>query len=352
MPLKSMQRRNTIRGSSMQKPGKGEPVDNDEFESWVKSKQLLKPDDQLDLTEAELGEEIPKLLSTENRHLPRNLVIYNFHEGTYEPVPPPENTVTLLEFEGTSLHKDTPEAKEQIARKGTDELNVTLDKPPEPSPEEEVPPPPSETPDGEDAEREEDEGEADGEAQEQEEEVQAAPEEEAPKKKLTNQFNFCERAALTIANPSRSVDTQTIPPPRSTYGSSVLQWVIYDSYSEDYAQQQREKEREKEKKPMLHKRDEKSRKDDKAKQTEEFNKRYLQACQIIERMVNQNIYDEIAQDYRYWEDPSDEFREEEGTLLPLWKFSYEKTKKMCVTDLCFNTLYYDLFAVCFGTLDS
>lgn len=129
----------------------------------------------------------------------------------------------------------------------------------------------------------------------------------------------------------------------------MLQWVIYDSYAEDYAQQQREKEREKEKKPMLHKRDEKSRKDDKAKQTEEFNKRYLQACQIIERMVNQNIYDEIAQDYRYWEDPSDEFREEEGTLLPLWKFSYEKTKKMCVTDLCFNTLYYDLFAVCFGT---
>ena len=129
----------------------------------------------------------------------------------------------------------------------------------------------------------------------------------------------------------------------------MLQWVIYDSYIEDYAQQQREKEREKEKKPGLQRRDEKSRKDEKAKQAEEFNKRYLQACQIIERMVNQNIYDEIAQDYRYWEDPSDEFREEEGTLLPLWKFSYERTKKMCVTDLCFNTLYYDLFAVCFGT---
>ncbi|KAL1397518.1 hypothetical protein pipiens_002512 [Culex pipiens pipiens] len=317
----------------MQKLGKGEPVDNDEFESWVKSKQLLKPDDQLDLTEAELGEEIPKLLSTENRHLPRNLVIYDFREGAYVPIPVPENTVTLLEFEGTSLHKDTAEAKEQISRKGTDELNVTLDKPAEPSPEEEETTPKPETPDGEDTERDE-----------------AAPEEEAPKKKLTNQFNFCERAALTIANPSRAVDTQTIPPPRSSYGSSVLQWVIYDSYAEDYAQQQREKEREKEKKPMLHKRDEKSRKDDKAKQTEEFNKRYLQACQIIERMVNQNIYDEIAQDYRYWEDPSDEFREEEGTLLPLWKFSYEKTKKMCVTDLCFNTLYYDLFAVCFGTL--
>ncbi|XP_052897525.1 dynein intermediate chain 2, ciliary [Anopheles moucheti] len=340
--------------SSMQKIGKGEPVDNDEFDTWMKSKQLLKPDDQLDLTEAELGEEIPKLLSTENRHLPRNLVVYDFREGAFLPVPPPENTITLLEFEGTSIHKDTDEAKEQISRKGTDELNVTLDKPKETladDQEDTKKPDTPETGDGEEGERDEDEAEAEGEGQEQEEEVQPPPEEEAPKKKLTNQFNFCERAALTIANPSRSVDTQTIPPPRSSYGASVLQWVIYDSYIEDYAQQQREKEREKEKKPGLQRRDEKSRKDEKAKQAEEFNKRYLQACQIIERMVNQNIYDEIAQDYRYWEDPSDEFREEEGTLLPLWKFSYERTKKMCVTDLCFNTLYYDLFAVCFGTLD-
>ncbi|XP_049279586.1 dynein intermediate chain 2, ciliary isoform X2 [Anopheles funestus] len=338
----------------MQKIGKGEPVDNDEFDTWMKSKQLLKPDDQLDLTEAELGEEIPKLLSTENRHLPRNLVVYDFREGAFLPVPPPENTITLLEFEGTSIHKDTDEAKEQISRKGTDELNVTLDKPKETLAEDQEDtkkPDTPETGDGEEGERDEDEAEAEGEGQEQEEEVQPPPEEEAPKKKLTNQFNFCERAALTIANPSRSVDTQTIPPPRSSYGASVLQWVIYDSYIEDYAQQQREKEREKEKKPGLQRRDEKSRKDEKAKQAEEFNKRYLQACQIIERMVNQNIYDEIAQDYRYWEDPSDEFREEEGTLLPLWKFSYERTKKMCVTDLCFNTLYYDLFAVCFGTLD-
>lgn len=57
-------------------------------------------------------------------------------------------------------------------------------------------------------------------------------------------------------------------------------------------------------------------------------------------------------DYRYYEDPSDEFREEEGTLLPLWKFTSEKTKKMNVTDICFNTLYYDLFAVCFGSRES
>lgn len=75
----------------------------------------------------------------------------------------------------------------------------------------------------------------------------------------------------------------------------------------------------------------------------------LQAAKTLERMVNQNIFDEIAQDYRYWNDPSDEFKDGEGSLLPLWKFQYEKTKKHDVTDLCFNARYYDLFAVAFGT---
>lgn len=54
-------------------------------------------------------------------------------------------------------------------------------------------------------------------------------------------------------------------------------------------------------------------------------------------------------DYRYWDDPSDEFKDGEGSLLPLWKFNYEKTKKHDVTDMCFNHRYYDLFAVAFGS---
>lgn len=54
-------------------------------------------------------------------------------------------------------------------------------------------------------------------------------------------------------------------------------------------------------------------------------------------------------DYRYWDDPSDEFKDGEGSLLPLWKFCYEKTKKHDITDMCFNSRYYDLFAVAFGS---
>ena len=84
---------------------------------------------------------------------------------------------------------------------------------------------------------------------------------------------------------------------------------------------------------------------------------------IIERMVNQNVYDEIAQgpffclfcladclvlwlsvftsfivsfipDFKYWEDESDEFKGGQGTLLPLWKFTYSKAKKLTVTAIC------------------
>lgn len=153
----------------------------------------------------------------------------------------------------------------------------------------------------------------------------------------------------------QSVDTQTIPPPRSSYGANVLQWVIHDTYSKDFAKNEQEREQKDKKHAsaqsggILKKDAEKPKKSDKTATSDELNKKYLQCWQVLERMINQNIFDEIAQDYRYYEDPSDEFRDEEGTLLPLWKFSYEKTKKMSVTAICFNTHYYDLFAVCYGS---
>ena len=51
------------------------------------------------------------------------------------------------------------------------------------------------------------------------------------------------------------------------------------------------------------------------------------SLKIMERMVNQNAEDEIFQDFKYWEDASDQFREGEGSLLPLWRFSSERAKK-------------------------
>lgn len=77
--------------------------------------------------------------------------------------------------------------------------------------------------------------------------------------------------------------------------------------------------------------------------------RISKATKIVERMVNQNTYDDIAQDFKYWEDPSDEYRDNEGTMLPLWRFSYEKAKKLAVTSLCWNPKYKDLFAASYGS---
>ncbi len=91
------------------------------------------------------------------------------------------------------------------------------------------------------------------------------------------------------------------------------------------------------------------------------------SLKIIERMINQNTFDDIAQgyffirnkyifqldrcflDFKYWEDAADEYREQEGSLLPLWIFQFDLTKKLACTNLAWNTHYTDLFAVAFGS---
>lgn len=96
----------------------GEVLGSDDCESWMKTRLLNRPDDQLDLTDAELGEEIPKVLTTENTNIVKNLVVYSFRDGGFVNVPSPGNTVTLFEFEGTALHIDSAEAKQQLAECG------------------------------------------------------------------------------------------------------------------------------------------------------------------------------------------------------------------------------------------
>ena len=75
------------------------------------------------------------------------------------------------------------------------------------------------------------------------------------------------------------------------------------------------------------------------------------SLKILERMVNQNEEDEIFQDFKYWEDQSDQFRDGEGSLLPLWRFSTERTKRKQVTSVAWNPKYKDLFAVGYGSYD-
>ena len=54
-------------------------------------------------------------------------------------------------------------------------------------------------------------------------------------------------------------------------------------------------------------------------------------------------------DFKYWEDAADEYREQQGSLLPLWIFQYEMVKKLSCTNLAWNSQYPDLFAAAFGS---
>ncbi len=191
-------------------------------------------------------------------------------------------------------------------------------------------------------------------------------------KKLQNQFSFVERATQTMNNALKSQDVQTEPPPRSNFADTVNQWVIYDAYvSYEYAKElQDEKDRQRGKKEDSNQTIKRLLGTKAVDKNAEVNKKLLKAAKILERMVNQNTYNDIAQgyfllwlkklvklqdfytDFKYWEDASDEFRETEGTLLPLWKFMFEKAKNMEITSLCWNPAYKDLFAAAFGSCKS
>lgn len=72
-----------------------------------------------------------------------------------------------------------------------------------------------------------------------------------------------------------------------------MQWIIYDAYQQDFEVQQREKEKEKKDKVVPSQKPEAKRKDLQA--TADISNRTLLAIKTLERMINQNTFDEIAQ---------------------------------------------------------
>ncbi|KAL3866455.1 hypothetical protein ACJMK2_043751 [Sinanodonta woodiana] len=325
--------------------------DGTDADDWMNTKTLVKPDDQLELTEVELKEEFTRILTANNPHAPQNIVRYSFKERQYKQTSSVDQLAVHFSLDGNMIHKDSDEAQRQKAKFGV------------PEPGEHTPSEAGEAASAAPA------GEAEG-AEGKEEPVQTPAVQEQPveegtadagddgalsaperhkEKKLTNQFNYSERASQTYNNPYRERGTATEPPPRASFASNVTQWEIYDAYQEDFEKQEKSKEK---KVIPGRKEEEKSRKKLTITETQGDDiSRINRASKIVERMVNQNTYDDIAQDFKYWEDPSDEYRDNEGTLLPLWRFSFEKVKKLAVTSLCWNPKYNDLFAASFGSYD-
>ncbi|KAK9498115.1 hypothetical protein O3M35_003994 [Rhynocoris fuscipes] len=195
----------------------------------------------------------------------------------------------------------------------------------------------------------------DGVADEGEPEREMAEEETADdmigqsRKKLTNQFNFSERGAMTYKLVYRNEYCQTEPPPSDQLNDMVCQYGIWDSYQEDYSVIEKAKEKEKQAKIIflgIKKYDGWKRKRTSPKAL--VQKKLNEAIKILERMVNQNTYHELAHDYQFYDDPADKYKHE-GSLLPLWEFQYESTNGFTVTDLIWNPQHKDMFGATFGS---
>jgi len=76
------------------------------------------------------------------------------------------------------------------------------------------------------------------------------------------------------------------------------------------------------------------------------------ALKIMERMIVQNAEHEKFSDYKYYEDNTeDPTAESFGSVLPLWRFTTEKSRRKNVTAMTWNPRYKDLFAVAYGSYD-
>lgn len=316
--------------------------DGDDGEEW-EAKDPVRPDDQLQLSEAELKQEFTRLINANNPHAPHNVVRFSFKEREFRQTATVEQTVFHLTLDGNLVPSDSDEGRRQKARRSraskadggsqtgskTDLkvpsiTNISIAVP------------------------------VTGVAAGADEDEDAGPVE---KKVLRNQFNFSERASQTFNQTIKERGAQTEPPPRAVFGATATQWAIYDAYVADQARQAALKE--KKSAPKKEGAKEKATEVSEAHTGSDDSSPWAAAAKIVpltdakklERMVNQNTFDDVLQDLFYWEDPSDEFKPAEGSLLPLWRMVSEVAKKRAVTALAWSPQYADLFAVGYGSYD-
>ena len=299
------------------------PLTSDE-DDYIREpiKRIIKPDNQLVLTDHELNDEQTRVLTANDPNVPNNTTRYNYKEKSYkqDPEGPMDHLVFHFQMDGASLHIESDDAQQQKQFEEakfmeTDRLRKEA-------------------------------------AQEALEAGEEDMEAEAPKTGK-NQFNYSERAAQTFNNSLRNRGVATEPPPVVQFFATVTQWDIYDAYMADYKKQLHEEEliKNAEKRKLTGHGPEEVKKENTKEDDMVHSQKMSNALKILERMVNQNAEDEIFQDFKYWEDASDFYRNGEGSLLPLWRFSTERTKRKQVTTLCWNPHYPDLFAVAYGSYD-
>ncbi|XP_022281234.1 dynein intermediate chain 1, axonemal isoform X48 [Canis lupus familiaris] len=353
MPQKQPPRRQSIsvgRGTRKRDEDSGTEV-GEGTDEWAQSKATVRPPDQLELTDAELKEEFTRILTANNPHAPQNIVRYSFKEGTYKLIGVVNQLAVHFSQVGNLIPKDSDEGRRQhyrdeLAASSQESTKVVISETEILEEEEELKETEAETEAGSQTDM------PVAEVAEKVTEEELMTPKQPKERKLTNKFNFSERASQTLNNPLRDRECQMEPPPRTNFSATANQWEIYDAYVEELEKQEKTKEKEKAKTPVAKKMGKMAmRKMTSMESQSDDITKVTQAAKIVERMVNQNTYDDVAQDFKYYEDAADEYRDQEGTLLPLWKFQNDKAKRLAVTALCWNPKYNDLFAVGHGSYD-
>uniref|UniRef100_A0A0G4HQU8 Dynein intermediate chain 1, axonemal n=1 Tax=Chromera velia CCMP2878 TaxID=1169474 RepID=A0A0G4HQU8_9ALVE len=293
----------------------------DNFDANVPVVLHVEPKDQVKgLNKEDLEKELNRVLYPQNPQAPQNFTEFSYKERGYKKDDQVEQTVFHLSLEGGVLLEGSDEANEQEEMK----------------------------------KRKEEEMKKKEEAEAVDVEIDEDPDsKDNTKRLLRSQFRFSDRASQTFNPTLKSRGIMTEPPPTSRFTSTVTQWAIFDRYMEDILEaQQRESNESKAKRKEGEEEKEKGdKKETKKKQDPLYSGEMRHALKIMERLVNQNAENEIYMDFKYFEDLSDEFREGDGTLLPLWRFASEKTKRKQVTAIAWSPKYPDLFAVGLGSYD-
>ena len=96
---------------------------------------------------------------------------------------------------------------------------------------------------------------------------------------------------------------QTDPPPKKIFSQTVNQWIIYDAYEQHEIAKEAQEEKERKKSRASYEQENKSKESqilakNKAEDNEdsyniELSKKFVKAAKILERMVNQVIYDQV-----------------------------------------------------------
>lgn len=210
-------------------------------------REVVRPANQLTLTEAELEEDIGRVLTAGNPAAPTNLVRYSFRDRGYRPEAIIDQQVQHMLLPGCLMHCDSDEAARQRQRRDSAALaarsrrltahsrRVTQAAGHEGKR-------PSEAGCSRGVRLSELGGGPSATVLHGETSALLPPGEAEHDVQLRNQFNFADRAAQTGHQPPRERSTMTEPPPTVSTSGSCSRWEIFEAYVADQDRQRQAEE--------------------------------------------------------------------------------------------------------------